>query len=378
MRAVLGASLLSAAAALPLHLLPLLIAAVIAQGRLPVAQAGWVASACLAGQLVAAVSLPLLRFTYLTRSHAAIAVAALLVAVLCSNVPFSGGLLMSWFVVGLACGNLYFLATTTAAAQVNREAAFSVRLSLTLIVSGLAIVALQLGKGFACYSALAVQLCIVFAVLTLLGLWLYEPPAVLALASTKEKTSSASIAGPAPLDRRWYGLVVIFILFVGQPGFWAYAVQNVQQRGVDLEHVAYAIAFCKIVAGLWLYFNSKFRSKTQTKPSSAFDLLAPGAVLVIALLCMALAKIAAVFMLGVLLWELSLNVLSARLQAAVVNDNPSQAGVWLTAAVFLGAATGPALHGLSLQLNAGAVFVAYACLSALVPFVWLQFKAKAR
>ncbi len=376
MRAVLGASLLSAAAALPLHLLPLLIAAVIAQGRLPIAQAGWVASACLAGQLVAAVSLPLLRFTYLTRSHAAIAVAALLVAVLCSNLPFAGGLLLSWFVVGLACGNLYFLATTTAAAQVNREAAFSLRLSLTLIVSGLAIVALQLGKGFASYSALAVQLCIVFAVLTLLGLWLYEPPAALALA--RKKPSNASIAGPAQLDKRWYGLVVIFILFVGQPGFWAYAVQNVQQRGVALEHVAYAIAFCKIAAGLWLYFNSKLRSKTQTKPSSAFDLLAPGAVLVIALLCMALAKIAAVFMLGVLLWELSLNVLSARLQAAVVNDNPGQAGVWLTAAVFLGAATGPALHGLSLQFNAGAVFVAYACLSALVPFLWLQFKAKVR
>ncbi len=368
-----GASLLSSAASLPLHLLPLLIAAVITQGRLPVAQAGWVASACLAGQLVAAVALPLLRFTHLKRSHAAIAVATLLTALLCSNFSFAASLLLSWFVVGLACGNLYFLATTTAAAQVNREAAFSVRLSLTLIVSGLAIFALQFGKGFANYSTLTIQLSIVFAAHTLLGLWLYQPPT--ALVATNWQQTIALTAKPA--QARGYGLVVVFILFVGQPGFWAYAVQNVQQRGVTLAHVAYAIAVCKIVAGLWLYFNSRFRSTTQARLTSANELLAPGLVLVIALLCMALAYTAPVFMLGVLLWELSLNVLSARLQAAVVNDNPRHAGVWLTAAIFSGASAGPALHGLSLQLGAGAVFVGYACLSALIPFVWFQFKANA-
>jgi MFS family permease len=376
LRALLGASLLSAAAGLPLHLLPLLIAAVIAQGKLPLAQAGWVASACLAGQLVASIVLPLLGFTYLKRNHAAMAIATLLVAVLCSSLPFAGSLLVSWFVVGLACGNLYFLATTTAAAQPNREAAFAVRLSLTLVVSGLVIFALQLAKGFNDYATLAVQLSIVFAVLTLLGLWLYEPPQPAANSPIASQNTPKHTV--APTDGRWYGLLVIFIVFVGQPGFWAYAVQNVQQRGIALEHVAYGIAVCKLAAGLWLYVNSKYRSKVQTKPLAAIDLLLPGLVLVAALLCMSLASLAIVFMLGVLLWELSLNVLSARLQAAVVNDNPTRAGVWLTAAVFLGAATGPALHGLALQLGAGAVFVAYACMSALVPFVWLQFKAKVR
>jgi hypothetical protein len=372
LRALLGASLLSAAAGLPLHLLPLLIAAVIAQGKLPVAQAGWVASACMAGQLVASVALPLLRFTHLKRSHAAMAVAALLVAMLCSNLPTVGSLLLSWFVVGLACGNLYFLATTTAAAQTNREVAFSVRLSLTLVVSGLAIFALQFGKGFTNYSVLAVQLSMVFAVLTLLGLWLYQPPAALVAASPQ--AGAILLAKPTPLEGRWYGLVVVFILFVGQPGFWAYAVQNVQQRGVSLEHVAYAIGLCKLAAGVWLYINSKARAKAQASPITANDLLVPGLVLVIALLCMASATVASVFMLGVLLWELGLNVLSARMQAAVVTDNPRQAGVWLTAAVFLGATTGPALHGLSLQLGAGTLFVGYACLSALVPFVWVKMK----
>lgn len=375
MRALLGASLLSAAAGLPLHLLPLLIAAVIAQGKLPLAQAGWVASACLAGQLVASIALPLLGFTHLKRSHAAIAIATLLVAVLCSSLPFAGSLLVSWFVVGLACGNLYFLATTTAAAQPNREAAFAVRLSLTLVVSGLAIFALQLAKGFNDYTTLAFQLSIVFAVLTLLGLWMYEPPQSTAGLSAAEQNAPRK-PNVAPSEGRWHGLLVIFIVFVGQPGFWAYAVQNVQQRGVALEHVAYAIAFCKLAAGLWLYVNSKYRSKVQTKPLAAADFLLPGLVLVVALLCMSLAKVALVFMLGVLLWELSLNVLSARLQAAVVNDNPSRAGIWLTAAVFLGASTGPALHGLALQFGVGAVFIAYACMSALAPFVWLQLKAK--
>lgn len=375
MRSLLGASLLSAAAGLPLHLLPLLIAAVIAQGRLPIAQAGWVASACLGGQLIASLALPLLGFTYLKRSHAAVAVAVLLAAVVCSSFSFTGSLLLSWFVVGLACGNLYFLATTTAAAQPDREAAFAVRLSLTLVVSGLAIFALQLAKGFNDYSALAVQLSIVFAVLTLLGLWMYKPPAQ-AVKLTALSTNVPTKPTVAPNQGRWYGLLVVFIVFVGQPGFWAYAVQNVQQRGVALEHVAYAIAFCKLAAGAWLYVNSKYRAKVQAKSLSVTDLLLPGIVLVGALLCMSLANVALVFMLGVLLWELSLNVLSARLQAAAVNDNPARAGMWLTAAVFLGAATGPALHGLALKWGAGYVFVAYACISALVPYMWLQFKAK--
>jgi hypothetical protein len=276
LRSILGASLLSAAAGLPLHLLPLLITAVIAQGRLPLAQAGWVATACLAGQLAAAIAFPLLRFTHLMRNHAALAVVILLVAILSSNLPITGSLLLSWFVVGLACGTLYFLAITTISAQPNKEAAFSVRLSLTLAVSGLAIFVLQFAKGFADYSVLVVQLSAVFAALTLLGLWLYTPPATLTVANSEPSL----LVKPVLNIERSYGLIVIFILTVGQLGFWAYAVQNVQQRGVALEHVAYAIAFCKIVAGLWLYINSKYRSKGNTRPVSAADLLAPGLVLI--------------------------------------------------------------------------------------------------
>ena len=362
---------MSAASALPLHLLPLLVAAVIAQGRLPVAQAGWVASACLLGQLTAAITLPLMGFTYVKRGHAAVCVAALLLALHGSNFPFAGSLLAAWFAVGLACGNLYFLATTTAAAAINKEAAFALRLCLSLIVSGLTIFALQLGLAFSNYAVLVIQLSVVFIMLTLIGLWLYEPPATAAAESVQ---GVAPIHAQKVFHHRSAGLAVVFLLFLGQTGFWAYAVQTVQQRNVSFSNIAYAIAFSKILAGVWLYGNSKYRAKTKFRANTVYDFLIPGAVLVIALLCMSLSRMAPAFMLGVLLWELSLNLLGARLQAAVVDDNPRQAGVWITAAVFLGACIGPALHGASINMRLGDLFVGYACLSALIPSLWFKLK----
>ncbi len=77
-----------------------------------------------------------------------------------------------------------------------------------------------------------------------------------------------------------------------------------------------------------------------------------------------------------LLWELGLNVLSARLQAAVVQDNPATAGPWLVGALFLGAAAGPLLHGLAIQAQVPMVFAVYASLSALIPAAWIYLRGQ--
>lgn len=360
---VFGASLLSAAASLPLHLMPLLVVALVAESRLPFAQAGLIASAYMVGQMVATLGLPALKFARLKRSHAMAAVGILLASVLVSARLSSQAMLACWFVVGAACGALQFLGATTAAAAANRQSAFALRLAVTLIISGFAIVAVQLTGGFGGYAFLMVQLGIVFLTITGAGLVLYRAPAV--------PPALAPTARQAARPNRLLGLAVIFLLFVGQPGFWAYAVQNVQQRGVVLEHLAYAIAFCKSAAGFVLLV-SVMRPSNKTRDGLFF----PGLVVAMGVLGMATANGAVSFLLGLLLWELGLNVLSARLQAAVVQDNPATAGPWLTGAVFLGAAAGPLLHGLAIQAQVPLVFAAYACLSALIPFAWVYLRGQ--
>lgn len=347
--------------------MPLLVVALVAEARLPFAQAGLIASAYLVGQMVTALGLPALRFVRLKRAHALAAVGILLMSVLVSARLSSQAMLACWFVVGAACGALQFLGATTAAAAENRQSAFALRLAVTLLVSGFAIVAVQLTGGFAGYAFLMMQLGIVFLVITGAGLVLYRTPFV----ASPVRAPVAGPEQPAARPDRLLGLVVIFLLFVGQPGFLAYAVQNVQQRGVVLDHLAYAIAFCKTVAGLVL-LASVMRPPDKAKD----DMFFPGLVVAVGVMGMAMTSDAVSFMLSLLLWELGLNVLSARLQAAVVQDNPATAGPWLVGALFLGAAAGPLLHGLAIQAQVPMVFAVYASLSALIPAAWIYLRGQ--
>lgn len=364
---VFGASLLSAAASLPLHLMPLLVVALVAESRLSFAHAGLIASAYMVGQMVATLGLPALGLVRLKRLHAVLAAGVLLASVLASAQLSSQAMVACWFVVGAACGALQFLGATAAAAATNRRSAFALRLAVTLLISGVAIVAVQLTGGFGGYAFLMMQLGLVFFVITGVGLALYRTSTVDLALSRPVPEPVQSVVRPASL----IGLVVIFLLFVGQPGFWAYAVQNVQQRGVVLDHLAYAIAFCKIASGLVLLAGA-IRPSDKIKDG----LLFPGVVVAVSVLGIATANDAASFLLSLLLWELSLNVLSARLQAAVVQDNPSTAGPWLSGAVFLGAAAGPLLHGLAIQAQLPLVFAVYACLSALIPVAWIYLRGR--
>jgi hypothetical protein len=356
---VLGASLLSAAASLPLHLMPFLVLTVAAEGKLPLAQAGLIASAYMVGQLIATVTLPALKFSRLSRLQATASVAVLLVAAWVSAHLSSQAVVACWLVIGGACGALQFLGATTAAAASNKQAAFALRLSAVLFASSIAIVALRLGRGFGDYGTLMFQVALIFVALTVGGLIFYREPA----AAAPTPPQQAKVA----LPRHVSGLAVLFLLFVGQPGFWAYAVQGAQQRGIVVEHVAYAIAFCKGVSGIVLLAGA------LRKPAQAKDgLFWPGAGVALGVAGMALSSDLLPFLVGMLIWELALNVLSVRFQATVTRENPTAAGPWLSGAIFLGAAAGPALHGLGIQKGIAFAFVTYSCLSALLPFLWAQ------
>lgn len=292
MPAMLGASLLSAAASLPLHLLPLLIVSVIADGGLSTVQAGMIATACMLGQMLMALALPSLGVRRLSRPVAALAACTGLLALGWSVDLRQQALLLPWFVIGAAGGALQFLGATSAAAAKDRAYAFSLRLTVTLLVSGVVVAGLQFGSGFFDYAAVAVQFSVLFAVLTGAGLCLYRAPAPM----LRPRPACTEREEP---QRRLAGLAVVFLLFVGQPGFWAFAVQGVQQRGVVLEGVVFAIAGCKIVAALALFWIA---SRPQAIERRAGQLLWPGLGAAAGVAGMALASGAWSFFAAMLLW----------------------------------------------------------------------------
>lgn len=366
MRPLLGASFFSAAGSLPLQVLPFLVLSLVIEGRVDVSVAGWVGSAFLLGMLTSALLLPLLRISRLDRWQAVSAI-----AVIEALLYFSVGtivwalLLCQWFVIGFACGALQFLGATAAAASHDRPRAFALRLSVTLVLASAVIVCLsQLGNQ-AGYSVFADFLAGAFLVMALLGACLYanqSPPT--ASSATSSGATSLSISGDLS------GLFVVFLFFVGQPGFWAYSMQSAAARGLELQYAAWVMAAVKIVSALTLLR----RPTSGDLGSSLANLLASGVSIGGGIYLMSSANTVVTFFIGFLLWEVALNLVSARLQGLVVAANPMVAGAWITGAMLLGAATGPVVHGAMIAWGAELTFLSYSALSGLFPLMWVAYR----
>jgi hypothetical protein len=373
---VFGASLLSAAASLPLHLLPLLVVAVTQESLLPLSQAGWVGSAYMFGQLLAVLALPSIKVAWIPRGQAASAVVVMVAALLISNSPQRLMLLGSWLVVGMICGTLHFLATTIAAGTTNRRKAFGLRMATSSLIGGVVIGVLQLTRGLVSYSALSAQLAVAFTVVASMGLFFYHTPEEIALGSLSTLVTEPKGAMPQTLAslNGLTGLFILFLLFVGQHGLWAFAVRCAQQRGVMLGDVAFAIAACKLIAGAVVLVSAvRYSSARRESPHS---LLMSGLAVMVGGAGIAFTESAVIFWLALLFWEVGFSVLSARLQAMTAQDNPCMAAKWMTGAIFLGAATGPALGGLIIQTDLFWIYVVFAGVSALIPYVWAIVKTE--
>lgn len=366
MRVLIGASVLSAAGSLPLQILPFLVLSLVVEGRVDISYAGWVGSAYLIGMLSSGLLLPAFKVTRLTRWHAFGAIGAIVVSLALSIASNLLPLLLAlWFIVGFACGGLQFLGATTAAAAPDKPQAFALRLAVVLIVASGVIVALTLFGGQKSYSAFAYFLIGAFVLAACMGLALYRT-----IAATPSGATGG--AGAAPARRNWSGLVIVFAFFAGQPGFWAYAMQSASQRNLDLRDAAFVIAVSKIISAAVLVYSSK----KNPQASGLLGLVGLGCAVAAGIFTMTYSSAVAAFFVGFLMWELALNVLSARLQGIVVADSPGHAGVWITGAILLGAATGPIIHGAAIGGGIAPVFILYAALSGLFPFFWAWVKAR--
>lgn len=368
MHRLIGASVLSAAGSLPLQILPFLVLSLVSSGRIQVAFAGWVGASFLIGMLSSALLLPAFKVPSLSRWHAFIAVCAIVAALIFSiesNQLFI--FLMLWYMVGLACGSLQFLGATTAATAINKSQAFALRLAIALILASGVIIALAQFDSQKSYARLGFFLIGTFTLSAVIGLALYK-----SVQSTLNPNQLSHPNSIVSTKRSWSGLVIIFCFFVGQPGFWAYAMQSASQRGLDLKDAAMVIAASKIFSAFVLIYNSR-----KNSISNGFaGLVALGCAIAIGIFVMTYSSAVMLFFIGFLIWELALNVLSARIQGMVVAANPSHAGAWITGAIMLGAATGPVIHGAAIGGNIEWVFITYAAGVGLLPFLWAWYKRR--
>ena len=352
--ALVGASVLSGAGSLPLHLAPLIVTVLVVDGRTSVADAGWIATAVLLGQFVIALVLPLLDVRLIARGPAIAVAIVLLMGLAVSGLDGMMGLLAGWFIVGLCCGGLQYLGTITAATHSRPAFAFPIRLGVVLCLAGVTAGCLQWTVGLASYREMLIVLLAVFALVLLIGISLHRP-----IEPPRRVREHDTQAGPL----KYAALAIVFVLFVGQSGLLAYVIQGATQRGIVLRDASWALAIMKIVAGVCLLMLA--RKGLQNRQNPRFVEI--GLMLAASNFVVATTGNLSAFFAGLLCLEISFNLLSARLQARVSDVAPIFAGQWLVATMLLGAATGPALHGLAIRSDAAGAFMIFAMVSALIP-----------
>ena len=364
-REIVGACVVSAAGSLPLHLTSFTVALAAAEQRLPIELAGWISSCFFVGILASTVSLPLFGFRRVTAIWPAICAVVVAAALWLGTIQGPLSLLCGWGVVGAACGVLHFLGSTSAASYPDRHFVFGLRLALVLFAAAAVIGGAGLVGGFKSYATAVTVLGVGFGLACVIGLFWYRPPP--AMAEPCLRTPAVSVQGRG----RWHGLAITVLFFAGQPGFMAYAAHLALSHHIEVAALPMIWAGCKALGALVLLkWGANARSGSPT--------LGLGAMLGLAVLSMASAHNLALFAFGLLLWEIAINQQSTRLQAMVVSFHPAHGGLWLPAAIAIGAGIGPVIHGALLGQAAGHWFVAYSVVSGLLPAIWILHRARAQ
>jgi hypothetical protein len=349
---LVGVSIVSAVGSLPFHLLPVILVAAVADDRTSLAGAGWIATSLVGGQLVAAFALALLRVQRMQRVAIA-AVGLVVVGGLWLSGRGPDALFAGWLIVGLSCGALQYLGIVTAAGSARPELALALRLGTVLTVAGLAVVLLQWRGGLGSYAAFQAYLAAIVVTLLVVGGACMRAPVA------AHVRPAVSQAPPS-----WPGLLAVFVLFVGQIGFLSYVVQEAR---TGVESAAWVLGAVKLAAGGVLLVWA-------LRQTGGRNLLGLGAMLGA---CVALASAVegiVLLVVALLAFEISFNILSARLQARVVTTGALNARLWLTGAISLGAAIGPPLRGMFIAGGLDAWFVALAAGTALAPALWSRLR----
>jgi hypothetical protein len=353
----LGASILSAIGSLPQHIGPLIIIAIIAEGRISIADAGWVLSVRSFGELLASVVLPMIGILHLSRSISVGACACLLLGFAVATMTGILAVMIGFFMIGACCGVMKFLGTIAASTYPHRTFAFVFRLALVLEVAGVTTCVLLITKAFISFTTLLELIIVILLPILVGGVLLYEPLAQNDLISNGEERK-ISLFGIS-------GLLILYLFFAGISGFMAYAGQQASMRGMPVEDTILSIGVMKIVAGGWLLLAALVPTK-RGKDIVVLEVC----LLVVAVWVVFSSHGIMQFFVGFLLLEITLNGSSARLQSAIVSAAPRFSGRWLNGVILLGTASGPILYGLAIGAGVETSFVVSISVVIFLPLVW--------
>lgn len=362
-----GACVLSAVGSLPLHIMPILIASAILAERVTAAQAGLFAAMYVFGQLVITTTLPLMAVRFISNSRA-LQVCALLIATICISTQFSGKLFyLNWFLIGVCCGVLSYLGSTSAAAVENKAFAYAVRLGATLLVAGLTMLVFYGADKHADFRQLTATLAVVVSLLSVTGLYFYRPR-VFENEEPPQRRKTYSIIDRKTIDQKTpWGLFYLFVFALAQIGFIVFAIESATQRGIDLSDALWAFALCKIVAAVMLLNRQDgFAIRNESYQATLLCM----SVLLIGCLLVASSQTMLFFFLGILLWETSVNILSSSFQASVVEVNPAVGGMYLTSVLLFGSALGPIINGAAITAGLQEYFYCLVVFSVFLPLLW--------
>ena len=137
---------------------------------------------------------------------------------------------------------------------------------------------------------------------------------------------------------------------------------------------AISISLCKFAACAALLTRNFGLSRRWPDPTLRIGglALAMSASVVIA------TSTSGLLLLGLLVWQIALNVMSARFQADVVSADPVNAGAWITGAILLGSATGYVLRGAAMAVGPDWAFQAFIVVSCFLPAVWKRVAGRPR
>lgn len=359
--ALFGAILLSAVGSLPLHLIPLTIVALIADGRVSIAEAGLVASAILLGLVLSSLTLPVLKVSIVPRMSALAAVILLILGLATTLLAGLTSLYLGWCLVGISCGVLMYIGTSSASHYGRTTLAFSLRLGVVMILAGSIAGSLLMSNALASYQSFLTVLFLMFSFISVAGLLLYSPVVL----DIKLTTYDQKHRWQAPQAT---GLLTIYVLFVGQAGFFAYVVQGALDRGMTFAASIAAMATMKVLAGVLLVGVAKLAGRRELRDR----FLEIGILLATGVAIASHTRDITSFFLGLLIIEIAFNTLSARLQARVAETNRLFAGQWITATMLLGAACGAPLHGAAISADLSFYFLLLAMGSAILPAIWAR------
>lgn len=351
-RSLVGASLFSAAGALPVLFLPALLAAHLADGATAVTTVAATGAVLLVGELTVSLVAPMVLPVVAGRGSFLPAALGFLAMILWSAFASGPAYLLAWFGVGGFAAFLQYLGTTRCLVEANPAAASQLRLSVSLFVSGccLLIVAGLKGGSPAEATLLLAAVCgvLMFGALVIIG---SGGPPDRSSNCPPHPTVSRPITVPFLAVATFFGIFVTFVSLL----------PSLARHGDAHTFVAY-MAVGKLVAApaLWLIARHEGRLRRRSRYEIALSgILAAASVAVIYLPSIVL----------LIVIEVALNATAGIILGRFSETlSPGQTR-WAFSAIQIGGAVSFALaHVLAVE-TAATGFLALVVLAAFLPVV---------